>query len=282
MLEQMTTWPRYAIRDVSEGRRARRDVVYLVSYPKSGRTWVTFMIARLFARLHEIPLERPTIDLGRLKQVKPELPTVTVTHDDAQLVTEDGRRDDPRRLFVYGGRLRYRSNQVILLVRDPRDVVVSYFYQVTRRSHRPLCFPNMSAFIRDPTCGFLRIVRFLRIWHRNRHVPRELLLVRYEDLMTKGVETLERMVNFIGLTGHDRDMVREAYDFSSATNMRMLEIDGAIEGMNSFGTDSAALKVRRAKVGSYKDELTPDDLAYCNRLMRRLPREYGYTADHGV
>ena len=54
-------------------------------------------------------------------------------------------------------------------------------------------------------------------------------------------------------------------------------MQGKVEGMRVFGSDRNSLKVRRAQSGSYRDELSEEDIKYCNELMRKLPSIYGYS-----
>ena len=56
---------------------------------------------------------------------------IEYTHDMSEIIIENGYRQDPTILFRFDDRLRYRRSKVIFLVRDPRDVIVSHFHQVT-------------------------------------------------------------------------------------------------------------------------------------------------------
>ena len=56
-------------------------------------------------------------------------------------------------VFRYTNRFRYRRSKVIFLVRDPRDVVVSHFYQVTKRSKNPFVFNSITDFVKDDILG---------------------------------------------------------------------------------------------------------------------------------
>jgi hypothetical protein len=81
----------------------------VVSFPKSGRTWLHVMLARLAHGAHA-----PFVL---------DVPGVLFTHDDADKPSLPLRTD-------FG---RYADRKVVLLVRDPRDVLVSYFAHRTRR-----------------------------------------------------------------------------------------------------------------------------------------------------
>ncbi|MEM9904055.1 MAG: sulfotransferase domain-containing protein [Cyanobacteria bacterium P01_D01_bin.44] len=271
-------WSRYAIDDVKSYRQSDPNTIYLLSFPKSGVTWLKFMLIQLLIKAYDIEYE-PTVDLNKLSRENKQLPKIIWTHGDSQIISEKGICNDVEQLFIYGGRLRYRKNRVILLVRDPRDVVVSHYHQVTRRSDIPLKFDSISEFVQHQHYGIQRIIRFYQVWNKNRWILRKLLIVRYEDLMTDGPTILARILNFINVNDIDSNLVNQVYEISQADKMRKLEIQGKVKGMRAFGTERNTLKVRRAKIGSYKDELSNEDIQYCNKLMKKLPTIYGYLVD---
>ena len=50
--------------------------------------------------------------------------------------------------------------------------------------------------------------------------------------------------------------------------MRNKELVNKLSGFNDFGKEINHLKVRKAKVGSYLDELSQSDIEYCNYLLK--------------
>ena len=234
------------------------------------------MLTQILTKAYDLEWDL-TVDLNKLSRQNKQLPHIIWTHDDSHILGENGKLNDLEKIFIYGGRFRYRKNRVILLVRDPRDVVVSHYYQVTKRADTPLKFDSLSEFVRHEHYGIQRIIRFYQIWSRNRWVPQHLLIVRYEDLLSDGPTTLTKIFKFLDAQNIAPAIVNEVYEASQADKMRKLEMQGKVQGMRVFGTEQNYLKVRRAKSGSYKDELSKDDIQYCNELMRKLPSIYGYS-----
>ena len=58
--------------------------------------------------------------------------------------------------------------------------------------------------------------------------------------------------------------------------MRKKELRGDLNNSLSFGTELNSLKVRRAKVGTFKDEMNKDDIDYCNIKLKYLNSFYEY------
>ncbi|MGY8989872.1 MAG: sulfotransferase domain-containing protein, partial [Flavobacteriales bacterium] len=98
-------------------------------------------------------------------------------HDNSEIILEDGTRNNPLDVFKFTSRFRYKRGKVIFLVRDPRDVIISHFYQVTKRSKNPFIFNSISEFVKDDILGFKRIIHFYNVWKRNKDIPQDFLLV---------------------------------------------------------------------------------------------------------
>ncbi|MDJ0660795.1 MAG: sulfotransferase domain-containing protein [Crocosphaera sp.] len=275
MLDYQKKWLKYAVEDWQALKKQNSNITYLVSFPKCGRTWLMFMLSEIIIRAYDIKLDTSTIKINKITGNYSSLPKIIQTHDDSSLANEQGNICDIEKLFIYGGRFRYLKSKVILLIRDPRDVVVSHYYQITRRvKNNPIQCDSLSEFIHHPLYGFERIIRFYQIWNRNRLIPQDFLLIRYEDLILNGVDSLKNIIEFIKLKDIDSNLIKNVYEYSQAENMRKLEITGKIEGMNFVNTDKNSLKVRNAKIGSYLEELSDEDIDYCDNLMTKMPKIY--------
>ena len=91
---------------------------------------------------------------------------------------------------------------------------------------------------------------------------------------------LQRALAFVGLAAVPADRVAAVVAECSFENMRRMEEEGAAaSGRLRAGSpsDPESFKVRRGKVGGYRDYLGDADLRYIEDLMRReLPAAYGY------
>ncbi|HBK64408.1 MAG TPA: sulfotransferase, partial [Cyanobacteria bacterium UBA11166] len=143
----------------------------IISYPKCGRTWLRLMLGRVF-QTHFGLTNANLLELHELAQLNPNIPKIWVSHDDKpqwkkpdELVTDKGE---------------YQDKKVILLVRDPRDVVVSNYFQKTKR--RKVYDGSLSDYLQESLGSFDTILRFYNIWADNRTITQKFILVRYEDL----------------------------------------------------------------------------------------------------
>ena len=100
-------------------------------------------------------------------------------------------------------------------------------------------------------------------------------MVKYEDLYQNGVEELLRINKFLDLDV-SRENIELVYSNSTADKMRNKELSNKLEGFNDFGNDRNTLKVRNAKIEGYKNELSVEDISFCNSEMRNLNRYFKY------
>lgn len=241
--------------------------VYVVSYPKSGRTWLRVLIGKALC-LHCGWSDDLLLDTPALTSAAGALGT-HFTHDGADLrewAGQDSLSADSR---------VYRDRRVVFLVRDPRDVLVSSYFETTRRSFvfedSPVSFDgSLSEFVRSPLFGARRLAAFHHAWTRGRAAPRRFLLLRYERLRAAPTSQLRRILRFIGAEAVTRDAIAGAVEFATIENMRRLE------RADAFGdpclrpgdrSDPQSYKARRGVVRGYVDYLSPADIEYVDRVL---------------
>lgn len=253
-------------------RRAASEAdIFIVSAQKAGRTWVRFLLGCAIA-LH-LNLSKAEADdlleLHRLVDHHPGIPRILPIHDDEGFVAG-------KRLHPIHSKRQYKSKRVVLLIRDPRDMVVSLYYHLTSRKQ------SFSGSIEEflDSGFFERILRFYAIWAENLHVPDATLIARYEDLSVNAEAELRRLLAFCSFPHVSDRVIRAATKTASFESMRGLESEGALRSgrLRPGRVDEiASYKTRRGKVGGFHDELTPERIRWCDALMaQELPSIYGY------
>ncbi|MCB9798594.1 sulfotransferase domain-containing protein [Candidatus Nomurabacteria bacterium] len=104
----------------------------------------------------------------------------------------------------------------ILLVRDPRDVVVSYYFQITQREPdvKKLYFQDkdvtMSEFIRHDKLGIANIVSYMNVLYEVVQEVRgnDFLIISYRDLKNKPFVTLKKLFEYAGITNVDNTLLQ--------------------------------------------------------------------------
>ena len=170
-----------------------------------------------------------------------------------------------------------QGSNVIFLVRDPRAVVVSYYHELVDR--RRLYRGPLTQFIRDPALGIAHILRFLNFLVGERDRLDD-LVISYEDLHRHAAGELARMLEFSG-TSVDAAALKDSVRFAEFANMRRLEQSGQFGEQLSptRASNPDSYKVRKGSVDWYREELSPDDLAYLDEEIRQgLSTTYGAPA----
>ncbi|MFT3987569.1 sulfotransferase domain-containing protein [Aestuariivirga sp.] len=222
-------------------RRAR-----IVSFPRSGRTWLRMM-------LHELALDPKFVHV----KARPRLAS------------------PPERMC--NGIERYYSRRVLFLFRDPKDTLVSYYHHVLHKHGG--AFPGgISSFLRAPATGLERILAFNLGWIESYPKFRNFKAVRYDDMRQAPEEHLAAIIRFFGCGRADSAQIAQAVAGHTFDAMKRQEQSGELHAR--FGdrfTKTAAGDdqriVRRGSVAGNTDELNPEDLAYCDALIA----SYGYT-----
>ena len=246
-----------------------RTGTVVVSYPKCGRTWMRLMVSQALALRFGIEDVDYLAD-DVLGSVANSSPRIRFSHDDSPQWKPANRLETSKR--------RYRRKNVVLLARDPRDTVVSMYFERTRREQA--YSKSLHEFLREPKGSIDTIIRYYNIWAHERSVPRQLCLVRYEELRAEPANQLRRILNFVGVDNVRDEHIDEAVRFSSFDNMRKMERDdelgsGRLRARDK--NDEESYKTRRGKVGGYADYLSRENILWLDdRLTQKLDPYYGY------
>jgi hypothetical protein len=250
--------------------------VVILSAPKSGRTWIrTFLCAYLCKRYGlEFTLQPGQYD-------HPEFPRVIFSHDRFEHSTKGNRWDRLRGKYLVPRR-ELRKAKIVLLVRDPRDCFVSLYLQMTRRdpsADAALKQKSVSELLRDERFGIRGIVRAMNEWFEEFSGRKDLTIVRYEALRASPAEHFRDLLAVVGETTPDMSIFQEALEFSRFENMQKLEAAGVFDSKILHPgdvRDPESFKVRRGKVGGYREYLSPEDQEFAGCALRKLDCRFGY------
>ena len=271
---QLIRWLRTR-RDMARLQKA--DVVF-ISYAKAGRTWTRVMLSRLF-------------------QLKYGLPETLIIEDD-NLHRRDARI--PAFLFTMGNyiadrhpitgpRSPYRDKKVMFLARHPADTAVSfYFHQRTRIKPHMRDIKRLSVAATDETIfefmqgsehGLDHVIAYMNQWAKALPTLGRTLLLRYEDLRAEPVGELTRVADFLGeqFTG---EQLTAAAEFANFERLKEKERENFFNNKRLQArdpNDPDSFKVRRGKVGGYKDYFSPAETEWIvQRIGNTLDPVFGY------
>ncbi|GAB5450888.1 MAG: sulfotransferase domain-containing protein [Halioglobus sp.] len=252
------------------------------SYGKSGRTWVRVMISRYFQLVYNLP-DNILMGFDNYTRINSAIPKIFFTHDN-YLRHYTGNVDSKKDFY---------DRKTILLVRNPIDVAVSQFHQWKYRmrpekkamNNYPAHEADISVydFVKHEGQGLAHIIEFMNGWARELSNIPELLVVRYEDLRSHPEQEMARIVEFLGLEAND-EYLKDTAEFASVENLRKKEKENYFWRSGSRVqakdvNDPNTYKVRKAKVGGYRDYFDDDQVAELTEMVdSSLLPAFGYTS----
>jgi len=255
------------------------DVV-VVSFGKSGRTWLRVMISRAYQLKYGLSA-KSIIGFDNLHYQHSAIPKVFFTHDN-YIKDYTGHHDSKADFY---------DKKVVFLARDPRDVAVSQFFQWKFRMRPEKKALNeypehdrdisMFDFLMDPGGGLPKVIEFMNLWAREAPRLKDFHLVRYEDLKAVPHETLKGLLEFVGTPASD-EQIAGAVEFASYENMKKMEQKRTfwLSGGRLVPKDRNnphSYKVRRAKVGGYRDYFDDAQVDKIDALVEQtLSPTFGY------
>ena len=248
----------------------RRAEVFFLWFPKCGGTWVRMMMHRALSQHFDVQ-GAPPLELEYLKDFEPRIPRIRPFHDDA------AHWKTPKQLRQH--RNRYRGRKCLVLVRDPRDAIVSLHLQVTKRWRVDPDMP-LSEFIWSERGSLKTMIEYYNVWARNKDVPSDLLIMRYEDLHADTEGSLRKLLDFVGVPDVSDETIKEAVAYNNISAMRKREEQGEYETRRlkpGIKGDKESLKSRRGKIGGFVDYISPEDCAKMTKLIEEtMDPSYGY------
>jgi hypothetical protein len=238
--------------------------VFLASYPRSGSTWLRFMLYEMI-----------TGDPSTFGNVNSAFRVVGEHFGAAGLLPTQGR--------LIGTHEQYRPayHKVLYLVRDVRDVVLSQF---PREKEMGVAAKTFDDYLYQLMTGRKRHGS----WHQ--HVLSyldsdtatrgEFLLIKFEDMRRDTEQTFKRILDFLGMQ-IDRHVILHAIESNSLQSMRTKEdqlhsTTVRIPRHPHKGSHEEARFVRSGSVGSWREQLTAAQIALIQSFAGTALLRLGY------
>ena len=269
------------LRGRKEYKEVRAADFVIISPPKSGRTWLRMMLSRFFQVRYGLP-ENELLGYDNYHQQNPAIPRIRFTHD-RYIKNYTGNGDS---------KCDFYRKKVILLVRDPRDVVVSTYFQwintINPYKKEMMGVPEHPAevpifdFVMTSRNSIQNAIKFLNSWATELEKTRAHLLIRYEDMRAEPARIFGNILDFMQIHASPEELAQVA-EWSSLENMKKLEknqtfTSGSRRLMIKDPNNPDAFKVRRGKVGGYRDYFTAEQNDSIDLLIReQLHPLFGYS-----
>ncbi|MFU8830991.1 MAG: sulfotransferase domain-containing protein [Wenzhouxiangella sp.] len=276
---------RYRLLRQLQLRTLERASLMMIRHPKTGGTWLRTMLTHLYSQHYGISHKR-VFKSDELRRQNAELPYWVIANGLAsweRVIAESFEANKP----ILAGK------RTIFVARHPGDIVVSWYIQFTKRTKafkrelleweatQPIDRDSISReeFIKHPDFGLPWLIRYHNFWASQLKGRDDALIVRYEDLRQEPAATLRKISNFIGEQFTDQE-IDDTVAFADFENMRKLESQNYFQN-NSLKLrnpdDPEMRKVRRARVGGFREDLEPELCAWVEQTIElELDPVFGY------
>jgi hypothetical protein len=242
--------------------------IFLISFPKSGRTWLRLLLGKVFTLHFDIDIANINLLLlDELALICSDIPKINVTHDD-----------NPHWKKIHelsASKMEYIGKKVIFLVRDPRDIIISNYFEKTRREQMYYIGErqyqgDLSSYLYSDTGSLKTLINFYNIWADNRYIPCDFLMIRYEDMLQNTKQELLKILEFINLGEISDDIINQAIYYASFENMRKLEIKNFFKSFilrPGNQDDPESYKTRKGKMGGFIDYLSEVEIQWIDCMI---------------
>ncbi len=223
--------------------------VWIVGFPKSGTTWIHYLVAYCLNLAYRNP-DDPS-NLPKKQWVRE---AVSGRHPWASAKGFSGIA----KIHKWPGDMKQVKGSYFYVQRDPRDAFVSLFYFMKNKSF----FENIGKMNIIKWMGLLgrrmQIRQFIRMWrdHRSAWAERRITVIEYEKMLTDGAHYLEECLKSAGFEV-DRKIIGRAVETFSFEKMSGGRKPGETDKKSFF---------RKGVQGEYRQFFSPDELTLFQNL----------------
>lgn len=239
------------------------DDTFLVSFPRSGNTWTRFLVCNLMNP--DDPVTFAALE-SRIPEIY-DVPDHVLRRFPRPRIIKSHESFDPR------------YKKIVYIVRDPRDVAISYYdFQLKRRVITEDCsleqfVPRFMESEFEPKTGCWG--DHVLSWLATRQGGDNFLLLRYEDMKQNTLEEAGKIAAFLGCDSSSARVAR-AVELSSADRMRRLEKDQSKQWKETRKTRQDKPFVRSAVAGGWKASLPESCVYQIESAWGHVMRMLGY------
>ena len=234
-------------------KRLTKNDVILVSFPKSGNTWIRNIIANY---LGQKEMGKDIITFKELDDIMPsfgneiffkewnfKIPKFSATH---------------LQFFPF-----FKKCRNVLVIRDPRDVMVSYFHYINRKKGEYM-FPTLFDLLIHPKLGLEAWFKHTISWSGKID-----FLIVYEEVLEDDISVINNLFTVLRVE-YDSEVLEKAVENSRFDTFKMIEetYGHSKPENNKEGFHFA----RKGKSGDYKNHF--DDKCYA--LYTDILKKYGF------
>ena len=211
----------------------------LLSYPKSGRTWLRMILAKILD------------EKGYNTEEYEMLPAFHLSIDDIK------KRFGP-------------NINVVFLHRNIGDVLLSHHHERTTstRSGPKLNNFSIQEFIRDENYGAVSIAKYNVKCFDSLKFFKKSKVITYEDMSQDANSVVKEVASFLGI-GATNEEIKNAVEYSDFNNMQKIDQGKGKNYLSNYKGNfgKSPGRVRKGKVNDYLDVLEKEDVDFIKKIQ---------------
>ncbi|MFB6273377.1 MAG: sulfotransferase domain-containing protein [Salinibacter sp.] len=228
--------------------------IILASYPKSGNTWIRFIWANIVSLLE---LNGRTVDYDFLNG---EFAAEYDIHNYGSF-----RYNSLPRLVkthMPYSRRRFGKNRSLYIIRNPGDVMVSFYEYRLHHRHLKQMTGDFKSFIREPNHG-------LEAWcsHVAQWLDQATCVLTYEHLKREPFAMMKDTLAQLEITDILDDVLDEAINRADFSSVRQIEEHQGLDHLSRSELEDGFRFARRGEIDQWLEYFDDEDLDYLLELL---------------
>lgn len=247
----------------------QKNSFFLITMNHGGTHWLRMLLAKALVDAYKLN-EQPS-DIKNFSLIPPY-------HRKQHRFEYNGHQGIPRiqQAHTPYDPIHFKNKNVILLVRDLRDVMVSYYRSKSLHHDLDISFSEFlqgtSAAARNFPHTLENRVAFLNSWNQGQQSASRFLLMRYEDLKANPKECLREAIEFMEFPSVTNEFLETCVEYASIENMQKLERE-----VPSVKRNGMYQKIATGTVGRYREFYSQSDKDFFMSIVEKnLVNSYGY------
>ncbi|MDQ8188855.1 sulfotransferase domain-containing protein [Roseibacillus persicicus] len=237
--------------------------VFVVSYPKSGNTWLRFLLSNYFVQYFSIPLN---VNWFTVQGLIPDVQVYRNLPANDLISSRCGYR-----LLKTHADYEAKIKRAVVLVRNPEDALLSC-YKYFRLNGKIQSGLSLRQFVEEHPQGLNGWINHTNGWVGQYRIGSVIRFYRFEDLRRNPHETMAEIIDLLGLEVCD-DILNSAIEASSLEAMAVSEKKHRSNAALNLQNERF---VGQAKVGGGAEVMNDELIALIRENTAEIRSNLGY------